>query len=83
MTIVDEAIALIKQWQKNETLVEYVTRGSGPVNSGRAKVTLYAGFVNLVGFMAFLVDESSVQSVRTGVITLKSDGGVVELFVLD
>ena len=84
MTIVDDAIALIKQWEKTEMSVMYSSPGSSAGGEGTANVTFDAGQVTLVSAIAaYPVDESSVQSVRTGVITLKSDGGVVELFVLD
>jgi len=80
MTIVDEAIALIKQWQKSERSVMYSSPAGSP---GTAKVTFDAGQVALVGAIAvYTVDEITVQSVRGGTITLQIDGRVVELFEL-
>jgi hypothetical protein len=83
MAIVDDAVALLKQWQSQKKTVMFSSNGSVSVAAeGEGNISFHSGEL-VIGPLAArtTVDASSVQSVQDGRIAVTFGGTVVTLSI--
>jgi len=83
MAMVDDAVALLKQWQSDKKTVMFSSNGMVSVSADGAGTILFRSGELTIGPLGAktLVDASSVQSVQDGRIAVAFGGTVVTLSI--